>query len=197
MPTLTKMTKYIDQSICYTTPRAISYARILHHHLYVPIFLSLKKSIIHMESGWWKLYSWYLPWPTWSHQICKPNLITFVWTSLLNWTPYPQHSLQHFLMDHLQLHISNIIVCSFPLPACLFSPFRFSHLGIVMRASLWGRGAPVVGCQGSWAVLRVLVPFRVAFCMFIFRLPPCNCLYSTWLWLPERLWDHSNGDWDL
>ena len=57
----------------------------------------------------------------------------------------------------------------------------------------WVMGGVVVarGCQGSWAVLGVLVPFRVAFCMFVVRLPPRCCLHSARPSLPERLWDHS------
>jgi hypothetical protein len=41
--------------------------------------------------------------------------------------------------------ISNIIACSLSLPASLFSPFRFRHLGIATRASLCLGGALVLG----------------------------------------------------
>ena len=49
------------------------------------------------------------------------------------------------------------------------------------------------GCQGSWAVLGVLVPFRVAFCLFVVRFLPCRCLHSARPSLPERLRDRSTA----
>jgi hypothetical protein len=51
MPTLTKITQYIHQSIRYTFPRTISYTRIPRHHLHLPQFVFSKKSTIHMELG--------------------------------------------------------------------------------------------------------------------------------------------------
>ena len=92
IPTLTEITQYIDQSIPYTT-------RISCHDLYMPLFVSSKMSIIHMESGWWNLSSGYLSWPALSHQIHKP-----MYHLCMNIIGHPNFALHHTCL----LHIVNI-----------------------------------------------------------------------------------------